>query len=147
MKSDDLRQLILSNGQELLCEVIQWPDLDIDDSEVMIVRQAAKIIIQENFKEGTRWFTFRPFMTYQDDNNSMVSLMPYHIMSIGHPSALLKKQYNKYIKMMRAEFNQNSVDSITLGDYIEPDIDMSDIDSDDSLDNIIPFKIDPNKLN
>ena len=22
----DIRQLVLSNGQELLCEVIQWPD-------------------------------------------------------------------------------------------------------------------------
>ena len=54
--SGDVRQLILSNGQELLCEVMQWPDLDVDDSEVMIIRKAAKIIIQENFKEGTRWF-------------------------------------------------------------------------------------------
>ena len=74
--SGDVRQLILSNGQELLCEVMQWPDLDVDDSEVMIIRKAAKIIIQENFKEGTRWFTFRPFMTYQDDNSSLCSLMP-----------------------------------------------------------------------
>ena len=51
--SGDVRQLVLSNGQELLCEVMQWPDLDVDDSEVMIIRKAAKIIIQENFKEGT----------------------------------------------------------------------------------------------
>ena len=51
--SGDVRQLILSNGQELLCEVMQWPDLDVDDSVVMIIRKAAKIIIQENFKEGT----------------------------------------------------------------------------------------------
>jgi len=143
MKSDDLRQLILSNGQEVLCEVIQWPDIDVDDSEVMIVRQAAKIIIQENFKEGTRWFTFRPFMTYQDDNNSMVSLMPYHIMSIGHPSALLKKQYKKYIKLMRAEFDEVND---PLAYHSESDIDITNMDS-DSFDNILPFKIDPNKLN
>tara|TARA_R100001369_G_scaffold29523_1_gene53168 strand:- start:58 stop:489 length:432 start_codon:yes stop_codon:yes gene_type:complete len=143
MKSDDLRQLILSNGQEVLCEVIQWPDIDMDDSEVMIVRQAAKIIIQENFKEGTRWFTFRPFMTYQDDNNSMVSLMPYHIMSIGHPSALLKKQYKKYIKLMRAEFDEVND---PLAYHSESDIDITNMDS-DSFDNILPFKIDPNKLN
>ena len=143
MKSDDLRQLILSNGQELLCEVIQWPDLEVDDSEVLIVRKAAKIIIQENFKEGTRWFTFRPFMTYQDDNNSMVSLMPYHIMSIGHPSALLKKQYKKYIKLMRAEFDEVND---PLAYHSESDIDITNMDS-DSFDNILPFKIDPNKLN
>ena len=94
----DIRQLVLSNGQELLCEVIQWPDIDIDEQEVMIIRRSAKIIVQENFEQGTRWFTFRPFMTYQDDNNSLVSLMPYHIMSIGHPSDVLKNQYRKYIK-------------------------------------------------
>ena len=46
----DVRQIVLSNGQELLCEVIQWPDLDIDEQEVMIIRKAAKIIIQENFR-------------------------------------------------------------------------------------------------
>ena len=145
MKSDDLRQLILSNGQELLCEVIQWPDLEVDDSEVLIVRKAAKIIIQENFKEGTRWFTFRPFMTYQDDNDSMVSLMPYHIMSIGHPSLLLKNQYKKYMKLMTAEFDQAN-DRDPFEYHLETNINMSDMDS-DSFDNILPFKIDPNMLN
>ena len=41
----DVRQIVLSNGQEVLCEVVQWPDLDIDEQEVMIIRKAAKIII------------------------------------------------------------------------------------------------------
>ncbi len=102
----DIRQLVLSNGQELLCEVIQWPDLDIDEQEVMIIRKAAKIIIQENFEQGTRWFTFRPFMTYQDDTSSLCSLMPYHIITIGHPSKVLEKQYTKYQKLLSAEENE-----------------------------------------
>jgi len=142
----DVRQIVLSNGQEILCEVIQWPDLDVDDSEVMIIRKAAKIIIQENFKEGTRWFTFRPFMTYQDDNSSLCSLMPYHIISIGHPSNLLEKQYQKYVSLMIQELEQKQEEnSDTLSDFI--DTSDYDIDSDADLDNILPFKIDPNKLN
>jgi len=143
----DVRQLILSNGQELLCEIVQWPDTDIDDNEVMIIRKAAKIITQENFKEGTRWFTFRPFMTYQDDNSSLCSLMPYHIMSIGHPSDILKKQYARYSKMMMTELDEkrheNNKDPFSH--YVESSVDMG-IDS-DGFDNILPFKIDPNKLN
>ena len=142
----DVRQIVLSNGQEILCEVIQWPDLDVDDSEVMIIRKAAKIIIQENFKEGTRWFTFRPFMTYQDDNSSLCSLMPYHIISIGHPSNILEKQYQKYVSLMIQELEQKQEEnSDTLSDFI--DTSDYDIDSDADLDNILPFKIDPNKLN
>jgi len=142
----DVRQIVLSNGQEILCEVIQWPDIDVDDSEVMIIRKAAKIIIQENFKEGTRWFTFRPFMTYQDDNSSLCSLMPYHIISIGHPSNLLEKQYQKYVSLMIQELEQKQEEnSDTLSDFI--DTSDYDIDSDADLDNILPFKIDPNKLN
>ena len=142
----DVRQIVLSNGQEILCEVIQWPDLDVDDSEVMIIRKAAKIIIQENFKEGTRWFTFRPFMTYQDDNSSLCSLMPYHIISIGHPSNLLEKQYQKYVSLMIQELEQKQEEnSDNLSDFI--DTSDYDIDSDADLDNILPFKIDPNKLN
>ena len=142
----DVRQIVLSNGQEILCEVIQWPDIDVDDSEVMIIRKAAKIIIQENFKEGTRWFTFRPFMTYQDDNSSLCSLMPYHIISIGHPSNILEKQYQKYVSLMIQELEQKQEEnSDTLSDFI--DTSDYDIDSDADLDNILPFKIDPNKLN
>ena len=142
----DVRQLVLSNGQELLCEVIQWPDLEVDESEVMIIRKAAKIIIQENFQAGTRWFTFRPFMTYQDDNSSLCSLMPHHIISIAHPSDLLKRQYSKYISMMLAELQEkHQEEHDPLSDYLEPPVDMG-LDSDD-FDNIIPFKIDPNKLN
>ena len=141
----DVRQLVLSNGQEILCEVIQWPDLEVDDNDVLIVRKAAKIIIQENFREGTRWFTFRPFMTYQDDNSSLCSLMPYHIISIGHPSTILEKQYQKYVSLMMQELEQKSENSEVLSDFI--DTSDYDMDSDVGLDNVLPFKIDPNKLN
>jgi hypothetical protein len=135
----DIRQLVLSNGQELLCEVIQWPDLDVDDHEVMIIRKAAKIIIQENFEQGTRWFTFRPFMTYQDDNSSLCSLMPYHIITIGHPSKILKNQYTKYQKLLSEESNGSAEDPFQ---YFQ-----EGADSDNSFANVIPFSIDPNKLN
>ena len=140
----DIRQLVLSNGQELLCEVIQWPDIDIDEQEVMIIRRSAKIIVQENFEQGTRWFTFRPFMTYQDGNNSLVSLMPYHIMSIGHPSDVLKNQYRKYIKLMSSDLNTEAAED-PFEYHLESN--MRGVDSDAPFDNIVPFKIDPNKLN
>lgn len=141
MKPADVRQIVLSNGQELLCEVIQWPDLDIDEQEVMIIRKAAKIIIQENFEQGTRWFTFRPFMTYQDDTSSLCSLMPYHIITIGHPSKVLEKQYTKYQKLLSAEENEGKAEDPFQ--YFEEGAS----DSDDSFENVIPFNIDPKKLN
>jgi len=135
----DIRQLVLSNGQELLCEVVQWPDMEIDEQEVMIIRKAAKIIIQENFEQGTRWFTFRPFMTYQDDNSSLCSLMPYHIITIGHPSKVLKNQYTKYQKLLSEENEGTAEDPFQ---YFQ-----EGIDSDENFANVIPFSIDPNKLN
>ena len=135
----DVRQIVLSNGQELLCEVVQWPDMEIDEQEVMIIRKAAKIIIQENFEQGTRWFTFRPFMTYQDDNSSLCSLMPYHIITIGHPSKVLKNQYTKYQKLLSEENEGTAEDPFQ---YFQ-----EGIDSDENFANVIPFSIDPNKLN
>jgi len=136
----DVRQIVLSNGTELLCEVIQWPDLDIDEQEVMIIRKAAKIIIQENFEQGTRWFTFRPFMTYQDDNSSLCSLMPYHIITIGNPSQVLKTQYTRYLKLLASEENRDTAEDPFQ--YFK-----EGADSDDRFENVIPFSIDPNKLN
>ena len=135
----DVRQIVLSNGQELLCEVVQWPDLDHDDHEVMIIRKAAKIIIQENFEQGTRWFTFRPFMTYQDDTSSLCSLMPYHIITIGHPSEVLRNQYKKYLKLLATEENENKAE--VPFQYFQVG------DSDMPPDNVLEFKIDKNKLN
>ena len=139
MKPGDIRQIVLSNGQEVLCEVVQWPDLDIDEQEVMIIRKACKIIIQENFEQGTRWFTFRPFMTYQDDTSSLCSLMPYHIITIGHPSETLRNQYKKYLKLLATEENQNKAE--------DPFQYFQVGDSDMPPDNILQFKIDKNKLN
>jgi|TARA_R110001592_G_scaffold37531_1_gene125127 hypothetical protein len=139
MKPGDVRQIVLSNGTELLCEVIQWPDLDIDEQEVMIIRKACKIIIQENFEQGTRWFTFRPFMTYQDDASSLCSLMPYHIITIGNPSTILKNQYKKYQKLLIDEENQGKTE--------DPFQYFDLADSDMPPDNIIKFKFDKNKLN
>ena len=136
----DVRQIVLSNGQELLCEVVQWPDMEIDEQEVMIIRKAAKIIIQENFEQGTRWFTFRPFMTYQDDNSSLCPLMPYHIITIGHPSQVLKNQYTKYLKLLASE--ENNIKAEDPFQYFK-----EGADSDDRFENVIPFSIDPNKLN
>ena len=136
----DVRQIVLSNGTELLCEVVQWPDLDIDEQEIMIIRKAAKIIIQENFEQGTRWFTFRPFMTYQDDNSSLCSLMPYHIITIGNPSQLLKTQYIKNLKLLESEENRDAAEDPFQ--YFK-----EGADSDDRFENVIPFSIDPNKLN
>ena len=122
----DVRQIVLSNGQEVLCEVVQWPDLDIDEQEVMIIRKACKIIIQENFEQGTRWFTFRPFMTY-------------HIITIGNPSETLRKQYKKYLKLLGEEEN---------ADRAEDPFQYFQVgDSDMPPDNILHFKIDKNKLN
>ena len=136
----DVRQLVLSNGQEVLCEVVQWPDIDIDEQEVMIIRKACKIIIQENFESGTRWFTFRPFMTYQDDNSSLCSLMPYHIITIGNPSGVLKTQYTKYLELLASEDSKDNAEDPFQ--YFK-----EGADSDDTFENVIPFSIDPNKLN
>ena len=140
MKPGDIRQIVLSNGQEVLCEVVQWPDLDIDEQEVMIIRKACKIIIQENFEQGTRWFTFRPFMTYQDEASSLCSLMPYHIITIGHPSKVLKKQYTSYLKLLVKEENEGRAEDPFQ--YFH-----EGADSDDRFENVIPFNIDPKKLN
>ena len=78
-------------------------------------------------------------MTYQDDASSLCSLMPYHIITIGNPSTILKNQYKKYQKLLIDEENQGKTE--------DPFQYFDLADSDMPPDNIIKFKFDKNKLN
>ena len=76
----EYKQMRLQGGEELICEVIDWPDFQSEDSpESVIIRNAFLIISAEDWQSSTRYYTFRPFMLYQERTDQLISLNFYHI--------------------------------------------------------------------
>lgn len=84
---DNIRQLKLINGDEIVCEVV-GPDT---------VKFPLKILVVEDHSTGFRYFTFRPWMTYLDDPNIEIFLNYDQVLGEVVPSESLLQQYKKSI--------------------------------------------------
>jgi hypothetical protein len=80
---DNLRQLKLTNGEEIVCEVV-GPD---------VIKFPLKILMVDDPSIGYRYFTFRPWMTYLDNPDVEVFLNYDHVISEVIPSESLIEQY------------------------------------------------------
>jgi len=99
----DIQQIKLVSGNELLCEVVEWPDEKSDNSTDLIIRNALSIINGEN-EEGNTVFLFKPFLHYVDKSSQFVSLSKMQIMSLNRPDRYLQKEYMSAF----AEFEKSS---------------------------------------
>ena len=82
------KQLKLTNGDELICEVIEK---DID----MLVRNAMKLMPMED-QADIRYYSFRPWMLLQHDEDAVQLIHSHHIVGEATPTAKMMEQY-KYI--------------------------------------------------
>ena len=89
-----LRQLKLTNGDELVCEIMDYGD---DDEHMMAVRNPFRLVAMESPRENVRYYAFRPFMLYQGDGNHVQILNPGHVVSECTPTRELIEQYTKAV--------------------------------------------------
>ena len=99
----DIQQIKLVSGNELLCEVVEWPDEKSDNSTDLIIRNALSIINGEN-EEGNTVFLFKPFLHYVDKSSQFISLSKMQIMALNRPDRYLQKEYMSAF----AEFEKSS---------------------------------------
>jgi len=93
MTKKDLAQFKLSNGSEVVCEVMEWPS---DDDNQLIVRNAMTIINFE-YDGGDRMYAFRPFINFLEDDTDYIMVNSDHIISINRPRDYLINQYRTAI--------------------------------------------------
>lgn len=96
----ELRQFKTTSGEEVVCEVMQWNDGY--ESEIL-VRKAMKLVLQES-PDGIKYFSFRPWMVYQEHPDDIIVLNLNNIVGIGFPPDTLVVQYNAAVQDM-AEMN------------------------------------------
>lgn len=98
----DLAQFKFTNGQEVVCDIIEWPDNEIDD---IIARNAMAIVMGET-AEGDRIYMFRPWVQYLEKNNEFISISTRHIISVNRPNNLLAHEYGYAVQEMHSYANQ-----------------------------------------
>jgi len=143
----DLAQLRLSNGSEILCEVMEWPP---ENQTQMIMRNAMSIICYE-LEEGDTSYAFRPFIHFLDDDKDYVCLNTDHVLSINRPTEYLVQQYQIAVHeaLMNAErrnmsMKRNKLEELSrLAAAMEEISNQSNTESSDpDIDpfaNVIPF--------
>lgn len=82
----DVKHIKLSTGEEVLCEIIEEDEYDL------VIRRALKLQTDID-EEGTRYHSFRTYMTYQDDPEVYVIMKSIHVVSVTYPSPTMMKQY------------------------------------------------------
>lgn len=90
-----LRQLKLTNGEEIVCEIMDYGDEASEHQ--MAVRNPFKLVAIEHVRENVRYYAFRPFMLYQGDGNHVQLLNPQHIVSECTPTREMIEQYTKAV--------------------------------------------------
>ena len=121
----NIKQMVLSNGEEIIAEVVEWPD---HPHGAAVLKNPISIVIQEDMDEGTRMFNVRPFMSFQHATNPICTLNLQHVITMAIPSPLIGKHYLGFVEAMAAE--QEDIDDEE--EEIEPQ------------DNVVRF--DPKKL-
>ena len=97
MDIKSIRQFKLSNGDEIVCDVVEWPSVD-DEHDGLVIRNAYKIhMIMPLTPTENRYYQFRPWMVYQDNPEYFQILNAGHILSEATPSEEMLIQYQRLL--------------------------------------------------
>jgi len=113
-----VKQLKLVTGEEVICEVVD------EDEEDIIVRNALTIQFHIT-EEGTKMWTFKYFMCYQDDPDRFVLIKPDKIVAVAKPITDLLKQYISGLEAMIDFGEETEVDPMER--HLKKDSDGSNI--------------------
>jgi|TARA_Y100000389_G_C17276724_1_gene420810 hypothetical protein len=130
---NEIKQFKLVSGEEIVCEVVEWPS---DDFSGMVIRRV--LMIKTSFDEkGNRYYTFRPWMALQEGTEKFISLEGTHVMGEANPDLVMLKNYKEAV-----ENNELSEEELLekVEKYVEKMKEIYNEDSDQLMDdNILAF--------
>lgn len=85
----DVVQMKLTNGSEVVCEVLEWPD---SSDNQMIVRNALSIVNVE-IEGGERIYMFVPWIHFNESSKDYLLVNTDHIIATAKPNGYLFDQY------------------------------------------------------
>lgn len=119
-----IKQLKLSTGEEVICEVLD------DQPESTAVRNCLTLDDRMG-SDGMRYFVFRSLMTYQHSPLDVILLMNSKIVAMCTPSVDMIEQYTIAVEQMTTQ-NVVDDDDMTDDEWLEKMENYLMIDSDTS---------------
>lgn len=102
-------QFKLSNNDEIIAEVVSEPD----DDDVNLVIRKAMMLVKVESQDGYRYYSFRPWMTYQTDKLYLQLLNITHIIGEAKPDKGLLEQYFKAVEAeTSSSASEEDIDSL-----------------------------------
>jgi hypothetical protein len=148
MNKKEIRHFKLTSGEEVICEVVEW---DSEDSSSIIIRAAMLLVENISIKSGVKIFSFRPWLSFQEDPELLHTINAVHIVGETFPSKQLLQMYKKcLIKLNNYLKENNDIPPIDLDEFDDmTDDELHDLledsmkniirDSDEDT-NVIPFR-------
>ena len=108
MMKKDIAQFKLSSGNEIVCEIIEWPTKEGDD---LIVRNIMTILPYEF--EGSIQYGFKPWLHYFESEEEYATLNTSHIIATARPNTYLQQNYFESVRDM----NETSMERDRIAKY------------------------------
>lgn len=112
----DIKQFKLSNGEEIVCEVVEWHD---EENADIIIRDSYKIITYQSSSSADRYHTFAPWLVLQEGEGLFQSVNADMIVGSCSPTEEMLREYWKLKESKKGkELSQEDLDE-QMGEYID----------------------------
>jgi hypothetical protein len=135
---NNVKQLKIADGSEIICEIMEELEEDI------VVRGAFRIA-RVDLDQERSYYMFKPWMTYVEESDHFITINLYHLIAATVPSKDILDQYENAIeKISEAVSERNdSLDEIPEEEIKE----KLSLTNDSEVDNVLKFNfIDKTKL-
>ena len=89
----DVKQFKLSDGEEVICDVIDWPE---NGEKEIVVRNAMKIALVVSSDNLESYYTFKPWVQYIESADEYIIINSDHIIGTSNPNQYLLYQFDKF---------------------------------------------------
>lgn len=94
----EYKQFKLTSGEEIICEVLEWQSYSDDDViDAVIARNVFCLIGTIDFEKSVRYYTFKPYMMYQENKKQLISINANHITCSAIPHSYIIEQWQQFI--------------------------------------------------
>lgn len=102
-------QFKLANGDEIVAQVVQEPE---GDDYNVVIRNAMMVVRSEALRDGFRYYSFRPWMSFQLEDEYLQLLNFNQIIGEAKPARVLLNQYFKAIESEQNIEADSDVDNL-----------------------------------
>lgn len=128
-----IKQMKLLSGEEILCDLVDVTYTE-EDGEVMVIRAAFVLVATEDFENGLRYYTFRPFMMHIHDPTQILLLNTGAVICLTTPHVTVIEQYESHINQFRKEDEEKKAKLDALDKILD------EMEQEDQFDNVYDFK-------